>query len=113
MGSLQFGVSGFLFGCGDDAQKHYSRGVNYQQQGKLDEAIVVWKKAISIDPNLADAYYNLAFTYALKNEKASSIESLKTAMNLDKSLIDRAKADSDFDNIRSSPEFQKLINSVE
>ncbi len=91
------------------ARAHNSLGIAYYKQGKWDEAIAVWKKATSIKPKLADAHYNVAFTYALKNEKVSSIKSLQTAINLDKSLIERAKADSDFDNIRESPEFKQLI----
>ena len=46
-------------------------------------------------------------------KKPYSIESLRKAISLDKDFIGKAEKDSDFDNIRESPEFQALIRSVE
>ncbi|MDO4586121.1 MAG: tetratricopeptide repeat protein [Planctomycetia bacterium] len=40
-----------------------SEGVGYYTQGQYDQAIAVFQEAIEIDPNNADAYYNLASTY--------------------------------------------------
>ena len=44
------GVSCFLLACGDEAQKHFNQGVDYHEQGKLDEAIAEYRKAIEIKP---------------------------------------------------------------
>ncbi|MCH8054812.1 MAG: tetratricopeptide repeat protein, partial [Deltaproteobacteria bacterium] len=50
------GVSCFLFGCEQyEAAKHYNRGLAYDRQGKLDEAVVEYKKAIAINPDYAEA----------------------------------------------------------
>ena len=76
-------------------------------------AIDSYKKAIAIKPNNARAHYNLARAYSLKGEKTLSIESLQKAISLDWIVIEAAKTESDFDNIRESPEFQQLVNSVE
>ena len=53
------GVSCFLFACGDNARKHYDRGNDYHNQGKLDEAIASYQKALAINPDLAEAHSNL------------------------------------------------------
>ena len=90
--------------------KHYNRGNAYYRQGKYKQAIASYQKAISINPDDADAHYNLARVYVLNNEKALSIESLQKAITLDRRAIEASKTNSEFDNIRESSEFQQLIN---
>ena len=97
----------------DNAKVHYNLGAAYEKQGKYDLAVESCQKAIAINPDDAKAHYNLSCVYALKNETNLSIESLQKAVILNKIAIEAAKTESDFDNIRSSPEFQQLINSVE
>ena len=88
-------------------------GVAYAGQGKYDLAIEFFNKALSINPDLALAHYNLACVYSLEDEKKLSLEFLQKAIDFEEKWIQAAKTDSDFDNIRESPEFQELINSVE
>ena len=80
-------------------------------QGRTEEAIVAYKKAIELNPDFAQVHENLACVYSRKNEKALAIEWFQKAIALDKSLIEESKTESAFDNIRQSPEFQQLINS--
>jgi Flp pilus assembly protein TadD len=42
------------------AQRLYARGVTWQQQGRLREAIAAWRDALARDPRHVDARYNLA-----------------------------------------------------
>ena len=65
-----------------------------------------------LNPDYAGAHYNIACAYSLKNEKTLSVEFLQKAITIDRSLIENAKMDSDFDNIRESPEFQQLISTT-
>ena len=95
----------------DFVETHYNLGNTYYNQGKYDLMIATYKTAISIDPNDARTHYNLACAYSLKDEKILAIETLQKAITLDRSLIEYSKTDSDFDNIRESPEFQELIKS--
>ena len=89
-------------------------GLTYSNQGKYDLAVRFYQKAISINPEtLWFFHYRLARLYSLQDKKALSIESLRKAISLDKDVIGMAKRDSDFDNIRESPEFQALIRPVE
>ena len=51
------GVSCFLFGCEQyEAAKHYNRGFAYYRQGKLDEAVAEYKKALTINRDDAKAH---------------------------------------------------------
>ena len=94
------------------AVAHNNRGLDYQQQGQLEQAVVQYQHAIQLDPKHADAHYNLACVYSLKNERVRAIEWLQKAIAIDKSWwIEQGKTDSDFDNIRQSTEFQRLINT--
>jgi len=84
-------------------------GLAYHKQRKYDKAIDGYEMAVSIDSELAYAHYNLACAYSLKNEKTLAIKTLQKAITLNQKYIEMSKTDSDFDNIRSSPEFQQLI----
>ena len=91
---------------------HNNLGNAYSKQGQLEQAIAQYQQAIQLDPKHADAHYNLACVYSLKNERVRAIEWLQKAIAIDKSWwIEQGKTDSDFDNIRQSTEFQRLINS--
>lgn len=60
-----------LAACQDDAAKlaeHISRGEAYSEEGKLNEAIIEFKSALQIDPNHADAHFQLAHAF-LKHQK--------------------------------------------
>jgi len=43
-----------------------NKGLNYANKGMYDEAIAEFNKAIQIDPNHENAYYNRGRTYYLK-----------------------------------------------
>lgn len=63
---------GLLLACQDDAaklQEHLTRGETYADQGQLREAIIEFKSALQLDPNNADAHYQLAHAY-LRSQKA-------------------------------------------
>jgi tetratricopeptide (TPR) repeat protein len=45
------------------AQRHYRRGNTYNNLERYDEAIEEYRLAVAADPNLADAYRNLANLY--------------------------------------------------
>lgn len=47
----------------DPADVHYNRGVGYEGQGKLDEAIREYQEALRVNPNHVDAHCNLGTDY--------------------------------------------------
>ena len=111
-------------------QAHMTLGHIYTKQGRLNAAIEQYKIASYIFPDegpadaslgltyspqreTAEAYYNLAYVYSLQDKRDLLIESLRKAITLDKSYIEKAKTNKTFDTIRDSPEFQNLIHSLE
>ena len=55
-------------GCGRSAEDHWSRGTHLARMLKFPEAVEELKKAIEIDPNYAEAYYNLGYVYFQRTE---------------------------------------------
>ena len=68
------------FAADPTATEHYKKGNTFMQQGELDQAINEFKKAISIDHNFDDAYYNLGYVYHMKAAKknGTSIQDIGT-----------------------------------
>ncbi len=97
----------------NDAEALSRLASSYRMEGNFDLAFEFYYKAIATNPNLALAHYCLACVHSLKNNKDLAVESLQKAISLDRKSIELAKTDRDFDNVRESPEFQQLINSVE
>jgi tetratricopeptide (TPR) repeat protein len=77
---------------------------------RYQEALASYDKAIAIQPNKHEAYYNKACTYALQNNTKLAVENLQKAIKLFPGKYDKlAKTDSDFAKIRSNKQFQELI----
>ena len=87
----------------------YNSGVTYSDPSRL--VFGMPQDNSTTNPNYAQAHYHLAHIYSLKNEKEQAIEWLQKAIVLEAGLMEDSKVDRGFDNIRQSPEFQKLINS--
>ena len=71
----------------DPAEVYKDLGASYLEQGKLDKAIVEFKKAVQVDSRFVEAHYLLADVYSIKGEGALSRKSLETAMALEGSYI--------------------------
>ena len=56
----------------ETAEEDNSRGNTYYNQGNLPQAISDFNKAIEINPNYAEAYYNRGLAYADTRQLASS-----------------------------------------
>ncbi|MDB9817109.1 tetratricopeptide repeat protein, partial [Amylibacter sp.] len=53
-----------------------------QEQGKLDEAITSYNKALSLKPDYADAYYNMGVTFKEQGKLEEAIEEYNKALEL-------------------------------
>ena len=87
----------------------YNKGTTLSNLGRDEEAIECYDKAIKIDEKdiqpwiiKGNALYDLE-----RYEEA--IECYDKAIEIDEIYIEAAKLDADFDNIRDSDEFKKLI----
>lgn len=58
-----------------DAKLEYNKGVDYYQLGQFEESAKSFKKAVELDPNYIDAYYNLGsiLEYLKQDESALAV----------------------------------------
>ncbi len=64
------------------ADEHIKRGIEYVEQGRLDEAIAEFEEAIKINPDDAKAHYNLGLTYDNQGRLDEAIAEYKEAIRL-------------------------------
>ncbi|NUN64187.1 tetratricopeptide repeat protein [Pseudanabaena biceps] len=65
-----------------EAELQNSQGIRLAQQGKLDAAIASFQTAISLDTNLADAYYNLGIALSETDNIAQALLNFQTTVKL-------------------------------
>lgn len=64
------------------AQRHYRRGNTYNNLERFDEAVTEYQLAVAADPNLADAYRNLANIFLSQDKADEAIINLKRFIDL-------------------------------
>lgn len=69
-------------GYADEAVKHYNRGVEFHQNGSLNQAIQEYKLAIEADGRLAEAYSNLGAVYLAQKHYKNAAEAFNKALAL-------------------------------
>lgn len=65
------------------AKEPFDKGIEYRMQGKFDEAIAEFNKAIEINPNDAQAYNNRGEAYFHKGNYDQAISDSNKAIELD------------------------------
>jgi tetratricopeptide (TPR) repeat protein len=96
----------------NDYEAWYGRGNALGDLSKYEDAIISLDKALQISPDKHEAYYSKACAYALQGNLELVLMSLGKAINfLPQQYSGLARINSDFDNIRSDPRFQELIQS--
>jgi COMPASS component SWD3 len=66
----------------DTQHAHYNRGNALRVQGKMDEAIDAYRKAIELNPNYAGAHYNLGNALRDQEKPDEAIDAYKKAIEL-------------------------------
>jgi len=64
------------------ARVHNNLGVALSEAGKIDEAIVAYKRAIELDNHYSDPLSNIAVAYSIKGQVDDAINSLKSALHI-------------------------------
>ena len=64
------------------ASEHMALGLDYRDQGQLDEAVAAFKEAIELEPNFVEAHYNLGLTYADQEEYELALAEQQEAIDL-------------------------------
>ena len=70
-----------------EAIEHLRAGVAADKQHQFDTAIVEFRKATDLDPNLAEGFVSLGQAYMEKHEYGNAIQPLKQAVELKQDLI--------------------------
>ena len=92
----------------DDHEAWSSRGYAFLKLERFDDAFASFEKEMEF--NEGSAYYDQACFYAVQDRVDESIINLQKAIQIDREeYLERAKTNSDFDNIRSDSRFQELI----
>ncbi len=86
-----------------------NRGIINSEMERYDEALADFNRALELRPDFPEALYNLACLFSLTDRPDEAIYNLEKAIGFDQKYRKMAATDSDFDNIRDDPRFQKLI----
>lgn len=89
-----------------------AQGWCYKRIGRLDLAIESLEEALDAAPGEGIVHYNLACYYSLAKIKPRALEHLSKAFELDSSFRDLVERESDFDALRSDPDFQALTSII-
>ena len=89
----------------EDPHWYVLAGVKLVGLKLLDEAFSKLNKAIELDPKYAEAYFNRAVAFAMKNDSTQAIGDLNNALKLDKSLFDMLDHIEHFEALKSMEGF--------
>jgi tetratricopeptide (TPR) repeat protein len=85
------------------------KAYTFMELNRYEEAIGYFQQALALKPDEFSLCYNEACCYALLGQVEPAIMALQQAMALNAECQIMAQTDSDFDVIRSAPEFQFLF----
>lgn len=91
----------------------YNHGIMQLNNENFKEAIKFFDKAISFDSKSEKVLYAKAAALALNGNKDEAVSSLKAAIKYEPQNRIRAKADPDFDSLRTDSEFNEMIEPSE
>ncbi len=79
-----FLISGFLTCASKEkqAEEHFKKGFEYQNQGSLDKAIEEYQKALQLNPSYTQVYTNLGAVYLGKQDYDQAILQFKKVIEL-------------------------------
>ena len=83
-------------------------GIICMNQNRNAEAVRLFKEAAAVRDGSVDPHYNLACIYARMNDVSTSLQFLKTAIEMNPMVKSWAREDKDLSNLKDSPEFKKI-----
>lgn len=72
----------FSYGCGHSATQYLTRGNQFFDSGKYDDAAINYQNAIKKDPKSGEAYYRLALALLRSNKGGEAYQALLHAVEL-------------------------------
>jgi tetratricopeptide (TPR) repeat protein len=64
------------------AEDHYYTGIDFFGEGKIEEAIAEYNRALELDPNFSDALHGLAQAYHAREDFDRTIEAARRILEL-------------------------------
>ncbi|NEO86632.1 MAG: tetratricopeptide repeat protein [Spirulina sp. SIO3F2] len=86
-----------------------NKGTILSLQGDWTGAIAAYDQAIQLRPTFSNAWYNRAIAYSQQNDIPNALASLKEAIALRKLWSQTAQEDTNFEKLRTNPEFRALV----
>jgi tetratricopeptide (TPR) repeat protein len=65
-----------------ELRKAFDDGVTLSREGKYDESVESFNKALALNPKCQDCYYNIGFAFAQKKDYANAEENYKKAIEV-------------------------------
>ena len=91
-------------------QAYNNLGLAYKKIKQYNRALRSYDKALKIKWDNAVVHYNKACLLAIQNKKSDALKSLEYAVFQEPKFKEYAAGDSDFNKIKNSSEFKKLLN---
>jgi len=82
-------------------------------KGHFHEGLEIDKKLVQLRPDDALAFYNLACSFALLNQKEESLSALERSVELGYRDFQFMKQDRDLETIRQDPRFCRILQDFE
>lgn len=86
-------------------------GVTYRMRNDLPRALEWYKKALTVDPDFGDAYYNMACVYALEGQKEMALRYLQIAAMNGYATAEGIDGDPDLEAVRDEPGYRALVRT--
>jgi tetratricopeptide (TPR) repeat protein len=86
-------------------------GVTYRMRNDLPAALEWYKKALAVDPDFGDAYYNMACVYALQDRKDLALRYLQIAALNGYASAEGIDADPDLVSLHGEPAYRSLVKA--
>src|SRR5512138_980710 len=84
-------------------------GVTYRMRNELGRALDWYKKALALDPDFGDAYYNMACVYAVRGDRQLALRYLQIAALNGYATADGMDQDPDLAAVRDEPAYRALV----
>ena len=95
-----------------DVRVWLALGWCYKRIGEIDLAIESLERALEVQEDEALIYYNLACYWSIAGNKRQALDYLSRSLAMDPQYRDLVFDESDFDPIRSDPDFQALTSVI-
>jgi len=77
----------------------------------LPAAVAWYKRALAVDPDFGDAYYNMACVYALQGQAELALRYLQIAAMNGYATAEGIEKDQDLESVRGQPAYQALVKA--